>query len=351
MEVKLAGSQDNQELMDLQARCPQGIGLVSSLVNTPDFFARAAPWPQHAVFKVEQDQRIIASASCAVVEARINRQPVRVGYQFEAFVDPRARRCGAAGALLDRMAEYQQENQASLAYALVMQGNSPSLGLVATRGFTAHRDLTMHVLLVYRRMAEPEAGTMRPARPEDLEGLARLQNRTWEDFDFHQPVSGQGLAAFLERTPGHGLGQMLVLEGDEGLRACAGVWDWGSITRVTVISTTWSMKLKGLLLDLLRPFKPLPRMAKPGQELKQWCLTCLGFDSPDDLAALLARVNNQAREQGVDTVFLMAQDAPWVDQALAGFIQVPVRMHLMVRPLGQGVMPGDDPVHLDGIHL
>ena len=32
-----------------------------------------------------------------------------------------------------------------------------------------------------------------------------LQNRTWQGFDFHQPVSADGLAAFLERTPGHSL--------------------------------------------------------------------------------------------------------------------------------------------------
>lgn len=310
-----------------------------------------APWPGEVVFKAVQDGRIIASASCAVVEAMVNAESTRVGYQFEAFVDPAMRRRGAARALLERMADYQLANRAALAYALVMQGNQPSLGLVAKQGFRPHGQLTMNVLMVYRKMKPARPECLRPARAEDLEALARLQNRTWQGFDFHQPVSPEGLAAFLRRTPGHSLDQLLVYDGGRGPAACLGVWDWGSITRVRVISTTWSMRLKGWLLDALRRWRPLPRVPRPGQELKQWCLTSLGFQSPRKLAALLARVNNLALEQGVNTIFLLAQDAPWVEAALRGFMRVPVVMHLMVKPLAPGAMPSGAPVHLDGIHL
>lgn len=351
MEIATATAEDNQELIDLQARCPQGRGLVTSLINTPDFFVRAAAWSRHAIFKATHQGRIIASASCGAVQANINQEPAMVGYQFEAFVDPAQRRRGAARALLERMDQYHRENQASMAYAMVMQGNRYSLGLVAAQGFVVHRDITMNVILVHRKMEERNPEAIRPAGSDDLADLAELQNRTWQGFDFHQPMSPEGLAAFLERTPGHSLEQEQVLQTEHGPAACAGVWDWGSITKVRVVSTTWPMKLKGLLLDMLKWLRPVPRMAKPGQELKQWCLTSLGFKSPEDLAALLARINNLALAQGVDTVFLMAQDAPWVAEALGEFISIPVTMHLVVKGYGDGPGPGEAPVHLDGIHL
>lgn len=41
METREARPDDNEELLALQDRCPQGKSPVISIVNTPDFFARA----------------------------------------------------------------------------------------------------------------------------------------------------------------------------------------------------------------------------------------------------------------------------------------------------------------------
>jgi hypothetical protein len=50
MNIREAVPEDNGELQELQAKCPQGTTLVASTVNTPDFFARAKAYESHKVF-------------------------------------------------------------------------------------------------------------------------------------------------------------------------------------------------------------------------------------------------------------------------------------------------------------
>ena len=57
MNVREAVAEDNDELQELQAKCPQGTTLVVSTVNTPDFFARAKAYESYKVFVACEGQR------------------------------------------------------------------------------------------------------------------------------------------------------------------------------------------------------------------------------------------------------------------------------------------------------
>jgi len=65
--------EDNQELQELQAKWTQGKTLIVSLVNTPDFFARAKAYKSYKVFVACEDNQIVGSAACAIREALVNR--------------------------------------------------------------------------------------------------------------------------------------------------------------------------------------------------------------------------------------------------------------------------------------
>ena len=65
--------EDNQELQELQAKWTQGKTLIVSLVNTPDFFARAKVYKSYKVFVACEDNQIFGSAACAIREALVNR--------------------------------------------------------------------------------------------------------------------------------------------------------------------------------------------------------------------------------------------------------------------------------------
>jgi len=59
VNIREATPKDNHELQELQAKCPQGTKLVVSLVNTPDFFARAKAYESSKVCVASEEERII----------------------------------------------------------------------------------------------------------------------------------------------------------------------------------------------------------------------------------------------------------------------------------------------------
>ncbi len=350
MEVRPAIEDDGPALRELQARCPQGVGLVTSLVNTPDFFARAKAWPQHQVFVAHHHGRLAGAASCAWRRALLGGQEKLLGYEFEYFVAPEARRQGVARALHHTVAEHLRAQGVSLSYLLIMEGNRPSAALFESLGFSLHRDLEMAVISVYRQVAEPP-GQVRPAGREDLPVVAELLDRTWQGHDFFAPLGALELERLLTSTPAHGLEQLWLYEEGHDLKACLGVWDWSRITRITVLSVPWRLRLLGRTLDLLRWLRPLPQGPRRGEVLRQWCLLPMGFAEPQDLAPLLARVLNLARAQGIGSLFCLGSPGDKLLSALGGHFRIPVKMHLCCKPLSEDALPGQAPLHLDGSHL
>jgi hypothetical protein len=77
----------------------------------------------------------------------------------------------------------------------------------------------------------------------------------------------------ITRTPGYSLDNFLVLEKQGKILACLGFWDWNQISQVTVKTLSLKLRMIGLLLDIARLFRPMPRSFKPGQKLKQMMLT------------------------------------------------------------------------------
>ena len=60
MYIREATAGDNNELRELQAKCPQGKTLIVSTINTPDFFARAKAYESYKVFVACTNGHIIA---------------------------------------------------------------------------------------------------------------------------------------------------------------------------------------------------------------------------------------------------------------------------------------------------
>lgn len=50
MVIREATADDNSELQQLQAKCPQGTTLIVSTVDTPDFFARVKAYESYKVY-------------------------------------------------------------------------------------------------------------------------------------------------------------------------------------------------------------------------------------------------------------------------------------------------------------
>ena len=348
MNIREALPEDNDELQELQAKCPQGTTLVASNVNTPDFFARAKAYESYKIFVACEGGRIIGSAACVLRDAIVNGKISRVGYVFQAFVSPVARRKGVASRLLQQREDYLSQQGAVLIYTLIIEGNLPSMQYVERRGFNLHRTLVMPALVVRKEMNVPSMGRIRPVISGDLATIAELLNETWQGFELYEPTSAEALTQFINRTPAYSSDSLLVLEDQGEILACLGFWDWSQIMRITVKALSLKMRMIGFLLTTTRI---LPEFLKPGDIMKQIMLTPIGFKDPSHLAVLVRYVNNQALLSGIQQIFCICERDHMLLRSMKGFIRVNTEIHVYVKLLQQNISMSDKQVFIDGIDM
>jgi GNAT superfamily N-acetyltransferase len=351
MHIREATSADNEQLQQLQAKCPQGETFTLSVVNTPDFFARAKAYATYKVYVACEGDRIIGSAACAIRDVLLNGEIHRIAYGFQAFADPDHRRKGIASLLYKHRENYSLEQGAIFFYTLVMRDNKPAMRYVESQGFKLHRTLVMPGIPVFKKMELRLKHAIRPITAEDLEPVAELLNKTWQDFELYEPQSTVGLSQFISRTPAYEFENILVLEDQGEILACLGFWDWSQIVRVTVEALGIKIRMLGLMLRIARVFKGMPKYLKPGDTLKQIMLTPIGFKDPVLLQVLVRYVNNQALLRGVEQIFCICEPRHELLDSLKGFFRFDTAVHLFIKPLQQNIVLTDKPVFINGIDL
>ncbi len=352
MLIREATPQDQHNLQSIQAQCPQGTGLRFTTVNSPDFFARARAYQNGQVFVAEEQGEILGSAACGLRQLPLMGQTRPVGYEFQYFVAPAHRRKGVARALHQHIEEVLRAQGTALSYLLVAEDNLPSMRLFEGEGFQRYRTLRAPFLLPYKEMIAPGQGAVRPARPDDLPVVATLLNSTWRRYAFYQPVTAESLQEQFERMHGFSLENLLVLERNGGLAACVGYWDWRKTLEIRVQSLNTRLRTIRGLLNAARLLFPTPSLPGPGDNLTQWCLTPVGFTSPEALHAVLVTINNLAVQEGIGQLFLVGERRSAWFSALKGFFAADTFVHLYVKPLVEGISLREDHlVYLDAMDL
>jgi len=351
MNIREALPTDNDELQQLQAKCPQGRTIIVSIVNTPDFFARAKAYRSYKIFVASEENRIIGSAACAIRNGLFNGKLSRIGYEFQYFTSPDFRGRGIAKQLHKQIEDVLLKQGVTFSYLLVMEGNLPAKRLFEGIGFKLHRSLVMTGLPIFKEIEVPFRGNIRPMAWEDLDVLAELLNQTWQGYDFYEPTSAQHLKEFINHTPGISLENLWVLEKEKEVVACLGFCDWSRIMRITLEAISLKMKLFGWLFDAIRLFRPIPKGPKPGDTLKQWMLTPVAYRDPEYFEPLLKNLNNQALQKGTAQIFFVFEQGGELLSRMKGFIRIGTSLGLYVKPLQPDVSTGDRPVFIDGIDL
>ena len=351
MHIREAMPEDNDELKELQAKCPQGTTLIVSVVNTPDFFARVKAYESYKVYVAYENNRIIGSAACAIRDAVVKGSVYHVGHQFQLFVSPEYRRKGVASQLHQYREDYLTQQGVVLSYALIMEGNIPSMRYALRQGFKLHRTLVMPGLVVFKEMDVESKGRVRPITSEDLEAVASILNETWQGYQLYEPTSADALAQFINRTPAYNFDNLFVLEDQGEILASLGFWDWSQVMRITVETLSLKMRMFGLLLDIARIFRSAPRFLKPGDTLKQMMLTPIGFKDPAYLAVLLRYVNNQALRRGIEQMFCVCERDHVLLNSMKGFIRIDTAMNLYIKSIQENGLMANKPVFIDGIDI
>jgi GNAT superfamily N-acetyltransferase len=349
MNIREAISQDNEDLQHLQARCPQGTTLVVTTVNTPDFFGRAKASEFYKVYVACEGNRIIGSVACSVRNALVNARVHRVGHGFQLFVDPEYRRKGISSLLYQTCEDYLRDQGAVLSFGLIMEGNIASARHFEAQDFKPHRTLTMAGLIPFKEMKIPDGGKLRYLLPGDRDEVATLLNETWQGYNLYEPVSPDSLHNLIMRTPAYEYENITVLEQDGRIAACLGYWDWSRVTRVTMESLNFKMRITALLSNIVRRFAPLlPPAPRPGDILKQAVVTHIGFKDPGDAVLLLRNLNNRALHDGIGTIFLVCESNHALLKQIKGFFRMDTDMHLYIKIHKPEISLNNNPAYVSG---
>jgi ribosomal protein S18 acetylase RimI-like enzyme len=349
MEIREARPEDNEELQRLQAKCPQGTNLRIAVVNTPDFFARAKAYRDYRVYVALEDKRIVGSAACALRKALVNRKEEKVGYVFQAFVDPDYRGKHIASKMYKIQEEYLRQNGAVLVYSIVMEGNLPSMRHLTREGFGLYRTLTLQGLAVFKNLTLSTNHKIRPATIEDLPTVAELKNETWKNFELYEPVTTEELRRFVDQTPGYKPGNLYVLETEGRISACLGFWDWSRIIRMKVEQLNPKMQVFNHLLNVARIFRPMPSLPRQGELIKPIILTPVAFKKIQFLTPLLRHINNIALQMNIGYVYLISERNDPVLTCMRGFTRSETGIHLYIKYLEGHVKLNSGPLFLDSI--
>ncbi|MGH2558471.1 MAG: GNAT family N-acetyltransferase [Thermomicrobiales bacterium] len=318
-------------------RTPQrATGFDFTVVNVPDFFARARLYEQATVFIVEEHGRIAGSAACAIRDVLIDGRPYRVAYEFQYFTAAQYQGRGVARQLHAHIEDHLIRHGVELTTAITSDNNQASIRLFEGHGFLRHRALDLHLVAVVPHIDMRSDLPIRRATAGDLPAVARLINLTWGRHDLFAPTSPDELSAQIERALGQAPGDVLVLEEGGDIVACAGVWDWGGVQQLRITAVEPSNSSTPAFGALV-----------PGQTLRQWGLTAVGFRRPEQLATLLRCVTNRALDQSVAHVGLLSEPGHPSARVVEGFAQVVTPVRFYAKQLHPHATLGDRPLFVD----
>ncbi len=337
--VRPARGSENQALVDLDRRCTMGEETTLAFDRSPDFFARSKPYEQPQLFVAEADHALVGVGGVALKSLRVAGERLKAAYFYDLRVDPDFRRLGVASAIGDALREVVIQKEVDFTYSIVLEGNVPSLELVAKRGSRPVRRCALAILPASKA---GEAVRWRPLKEQDLDRVSLLFERSFSQHDLFPPSAAAALEGLFERAPGLSLRHCRGLDVGGNLLACFGLWDYSPIMRMRVQRRSARGQARHPWLS-------------QAEEIAPYFLLPLAFREPVLLGEVIQearRLLGGRREGAIVPALLIPydpEDQPFA--ALKQFERCEVGIQLFARPVRREVKLGDRPLYLDPTDL
>ena len=350
MTIREATTKDNDALVDLMARCPQGTNLVVRLDRAPDYFARSQPYEDFRTFVAEDNGTIAGVGDCSVRTIMKNDQEIRSAYIYSFAVDRAYRGHRLAQDLEKVSVEYALNEGAEQVFGWILEDNTPSLKAFRRIGYDDERILKVYASLPYKKLEVPPG--VRPMEDDDLEQVVEILNHTYARYDYYYPYTPEKLTAFLQRLPGFAPQDYYVFEKDGRIMSCLGCWDYSRAIKGTIIQLSRQLHIISRLFRVLRIFGKVPRVPEIG---KNWayCVPELpGYRrSPDDLIPLWRTLNNFTVERKANVVLFPLDPRSDLVRLPRQGLNVSVGLHQVMRPLTPRAVPSARLIYADPIDI
>lgn len=333
IRIREAEQGDNEALLGLQLRCPQGTELVFQFDRSPDFFARSMPYERSWTFVAEEGGQIVGSIECALREAYVGGVLCRAMYVFGIMVDPGHRRRGIASMLQAEVDGVAADVDADLMYAFIVEENVPSIRMAEKMGYLPWKNFRQNLLMAYKEGEIASPGSVRSLRMDDFPEVVEMINGMYVDHDFYLPFTVESILGYVERMPHYGVEDIFVYEEEGRITAVLGSWEYHRVLASRVIKYNLRMRAQMLMLRVMGLFTNVPKIPGLGQRSLQIILTPLAYRDLGGCRELLRHVNNLAIKEGVHFVTLVCEVGSPLEELMEGYQHTTVTVHQMVKPL------------------
>jgi GNAT superfamily N-acetyltransferase len=333
--IREATEDDNDVLNELQKKCPMGTSLVLGADSSPDYFARSRPFRDWQVSVAVENRAIVGSAAFAVKDTYVEGRQIKTAYEYGFMVDPLHRRKGIAKKLQKHIEQMALDNNVDLLHLDIIEDNTPSINLFSKMGFNKVRDCTTFSLMPYKKHKTAPEANVRSMDETDVDVVTDLINETYRDYDFFAPYHPDDLLELVKRMPHFDFHNILLLEDNEGIKACLGYWEYNKVRRYIVQKLSWKLKALTDLIRLVGLFVRMPHIPRLGEALLSYNLVIMAYRKPESLTELIRNVVNIALENKINLIHVMVDLRNPAAAVLSQFTHSRMKLYFFTKWLKQ----------------
>ncbi|NTX29245.1 hypothetical protein HT746_19285 [Burkholderia pyrrocinia] len=356
MQIRLAQPADNARILDFQTRHAMQGSLPLRFDRAPDYFAlHRCHASAHEVWLAEDEQAALKGIASLVVRdgylgERV--QPVAYLGDLRLMPDRRLSR-GWTDAVRERFAALRREAGVHHAYCCMIRDNRLAMQSLA-RSRREHRLRFAHWhgyenVSIYAQRGLSSAVRLPPgvrivnAQPHHADALRALLDAESRRQPFGCVFSDAEFARRLDTWPAFGIDSfLLALDARDNLLGCVAPWDAGDIKRIVLERLPLPLNAIRVAFNALAPALRRPRIAGPGEPLRDVYLTHLQVRGRDPavFAALLDAAWARVRDRHA-LLQLCLYDADPLWPALARYRAARTPMDLYTLSTGEPTEPID----------
>ena len=351
--IREATEDDNDALNELQKKCPMGTSLVLGIDSSPDYFARSSPFKEWQVLVAVENSTIVGSAAYAISDTCVEGMQLKTAFEYGFIVDPLQRQKGIAEKLQRYIEHASLEKDVKLLHLDIIEDNLPSIGLFSKMGFKKVKDCTTFSLMPYKKQRTTGEADIRSMNKADVDDVTNLVNEMYRDYDFFVPFQPKDFPEYLRRMPNFDFHNVLVLEDNDGIKACLGYWDHSKVRRYIVEKMNRTLRIQAYLMRLIGLFAAMPRIPKSGEPLLNYNLTTMACKNSESMTELIKHTVNIALENKVNLIIAAIDPRNPIAANLSQFRHTEMKLHFFAKSFRQERLPnlGERKLYIDAAEM
>ncbi|MDR3098045.1 MAG: hypothetical protein LBV73_13345 [Paraburkholderia sp.] len=346
MLIRQATPEDNARILEFHARHAMQGDLPLRFDRAPDYFAlHRCHSPEHEVWLAEDEREVLKGvASLVVRDGYLAGHAQRIAYLGDLRLVPGRRLSREwTGVVRERLEALHRESGVEHAFCCMIRDNRLAVqSLARSRRPDRLRFTHWHGydnVSVYARRGLSTSPRLKPdmriveAQPAHADALRAFLDAQSREQPFGCVFSEQEFARRLQTWPSFGLESfLLAIDGRGTLAGCVAPWDAGAIKRIVLERLPPRLQATRMAFNVIAPALGRPRIAAPGEPLRDVYLTHLQVRERDPavFAALIDAAWSRVRStHALMQLCLFDGDPFWPTMSRFFYTRTPMDLYVL----------------------